>query len=166
MNCNATERPRTIVLCLGNELLADDAIGIRAAEILAERMSQVVSVVASSQSGLALLEVLAGYDRAIIVDAIQTGKRPPGQIQRLTPSDLKDTYAPSPHYAGLPEMFAIAKHLQLRFPTRIDLVAVEVKDTSTLGGEITAEVRSSLGAVVDEVESILAKTHPERPYDA
>lgn len=155
MNCAATDMPRTIVLCLGNELLGDDGIGIRASEELRRRLRPDVDVVASSQSGLALLELLEGYDRAVIVDAIQTGTGPPGQIVRLSPDDLRHTHAPSPHYAGLPEMFAIASTLSLKFPTQIDLIAVEIGDASTVGGPISGEVLSSLRPLVESVTDIL-----------
>jgi hydrogenase maturation protease len=158
MNCDATKRPGTIVLCLGNELLADDAIGIRASEVLGKRLGRDVTVVASSQSGLALLELLEGYDRAIIVDAIKTGRCPVGQINRLSPRDLRNTYAPSPHYAGLPEMFAIAECLALRFPSQVDLVAIEVGDVQTVGGDVSEDVAASLDNLIGEVEAILENT--------
>ena len=155
MNCGKTERVNTIVLCLGNDLLTDDGIGMLAAERLEHELPDTVKVVATAQSGLALLDHLIGYDRAIIVDAIHTGHRPAGMILRLSPDDLKFAYAPSPHYAGLPEMFAIADRLAITFPSRIDVLAVEVTDTETIGGTVSKQVMASLDSLVEEVESIL-----------
>ncbi len=145
----------TVVLCLGNDLLADDGIGILAAERLERDLPDTVKVVATAQSGLALLDHLIGYDRAIIVDAIHTGNQPAGKICRLSPDDLKFAYAPSPHYAGLPEMFAIADKLAITFPSRVDVLAVEVTDTETIGGTVSTQVMASLDSLVEEVESIL-----------
>lgn len=148
---------RTVVLCLGNDLLADDGIGMRAADRLRQALVGQVDIVATAQSGLALLDHLLGYERAIIVDAIHTGTRPAGTIRRLSPNDLSTTLSPSPHYAGLPEMFAIADRLALTFPSRIDLFAIEVKDTHTIGGGISEQVMASLDRLVKEVEGILTE---------
>jgi hydrogenase maturation protease len=146
---------RTVVLCLGNDLLADDGIGMLAASRLQQELPESVEVVATAQSGLALLDHLIGYDRAIIVDAIHTGNQPAGTIRRLSPDDLKNAYAPSPHYAGLPEMFAIADSLSLTFPSQVDLIAIEVTDTQTVGGNVSEQVMASLEALVEEVEATL-----------
>lgn len=146
---------RAIVLCLGNDLLADDGIGLLAAERLEHDLPESVKVVATAQSGLALLDHLIGYDRAIIIDAIHTGRHPAGKICRLSSDDLKFAYAPSPHYAGLPEMFAIAEKLAITFPSRIDVLAVEVADTGTIGGAVSGQVMASLDSLVEEVETLL-----------
>jgi Zn finger protein HypA/HybF involved in hydrogenase expression len=39
--------------------------------------------------------------------------------------------APSPHYAGLPEMLAVAERLKLNFPKEFKIFAVEVEDPCT-----------------------------------
>ena len=106
---------KTIVLGLGNDLLGDDAAGILAARALREQIGDVADVVESSLTGLALLDLFLGYDRAIIIDAIVTGNKPPGAIHELHPSDLDPVVAPSPHYTGLPEMLAISERLDLKF---------------------------------------------------
>ena len=64
---------KTLVLGLGNPILSDDGVGLRVARELENRLDQQeVTVVETSMAGLDLLDLLAGYDRAIIVDAIQT----------------------------------------------------------------------------------------------
>ena len=50
-------------------------------------------------AGLDFLDLLAGYDRTIIIDAIQTGKGVPGQIYRLGPEILAGT-----RHATIPTM--------------------------------------------------------------
>ena len=148
---------RTVVLCLGNDLLADDGIGMRAADRLRQALVGQVDIVATAQSGLALMDHLLGYERAIIVDAIHTGTRSAGTIRRLSANELSTTFSPSPHYAGLPEMFAIAGSLSLTFPSRVDLLAIEVTDTHTIGGRISEQVMASLDLLVKEVEVILTE---------
>ena len=65
---------KTIILGLGNPILSDDGVGNRVALELEDKLAQRqdVTVIETSMSGLSLIDMLAGYDKAIIVDAIQT----------------------------------------------------------------------------------------------
>ena len=73
---------RTLVLGLGNEYAGDDAIGVLAVRALRGELAKGADVVESAASGLALLEVFAGYDRAVIADSIRTGPQPGGHDHR------------------------------------------------------------------------------------
>jgi hydrogenase maturation protease len=109
---------------------------------------------------VALLEVFLDYTHAIIVDAIYTRKHPPGTLLELKPSDLDRVIAPSPHYAGLPELIAMAHQMEFPFPEEIVILAMEVEDPLTIGGEMTEPVRQALapagipcGRTIEPMES-------------
>ncbi len=146
---------KILVLGLGNELLSDDAIGILAARALRERLKDQADVVESSLSGIALLELFIGYERAIIIDAVKTGCRAPGTISELSPSDLSSVVAPSPHYAGLPELLALAERLHLDFPKEIKIFAIEVEDPYTIGRALREPVQNALEELTQRVCSQL-----------
>jgi hydrogenase maturation protease len=148
---------KTLVLGLGNELLSDDGVGILAVRQLKQEYKGRADIVESSLSGLALLDFFIDYDRAIIVDAIQTGKHQPGEIIQLSPRDLDKVIAPSPHYSGLPEILALAKELNLSFPAEIIIYAMEVIDPHTIGGPLSQPVGARLGALVKTIKSQLGK---------
>jgi hydrogenase maturation protease len=150
-----------MVLGLGNDLLADDAVGILAVETLRSRVDDRVHVATSNMHGLALLDVFLGYDRAILVDAIQTGEVPAGTILELTASDLAPVGAPSPHYAGLPEMLRLAERLKLDFPKHLTIFAVEAADMQTIGGPLTEEVRDVIPELCRRVVSKLQAWLPQ-----
>jgi hydrogenase maturation protease len=147
-----TKSTKTLILGLGNELLSDDAVGIVAVRVLQERLKDRADVVESSLSGMALLELFIGYERAIIIDAVKTGQSPPGTIYELNPSDLGTVAAPSPHYAGLPELLATAKTLTLDFPPKIKIFALEVEDPYTIGKGLSAPVQQALDRLIQQVE--------------
>jgi len=107
--------------------------------------------VESSLSGLALMDILIGYDKSIIIDAISTGQIPPGTITELSPSDLGSTKAPSPHYSGLPEMITLADELGLEFPQEIKIYAIEVADPHSFGGSLTPSVKKALDLLLEKV---------------
>lgn len=148
---------KTLILGLGNELLGDDAVGILAARALKERLKDKADVVESALSGMALLDLFMGYERAIIIDAVKTGQSPPGTIYELTPSDLSTVLAPSPHYAGLPELIATATALTLDFPKVIKIFAMEVEDPHTVGGKLSPPVAQALEKLVQRVEGQIAR---------
>lgn len=142
---------KILILGLGNELLSDDAVGILAARALKERLKDKADIVESSLSGMALLELFIGYERAIIIDAMKTGRRAPGTIYELDPSDLGTVAAPSPHYAGLPELLAMAKTLKLDFPKEIKIFALEVENPYTIGGTLSKPVKEALEDFVQRI---------------
>lgn len=131
---------KTIVLGLGNDLLGDDAIGIYAVRKLKAVINGQADVIASSVTGLAIMDFLIGYDQAIIIDAIQTGKHLPGTILEMTKDDLGSVFAPSPHYSGLPEMLTLAKEMDLDFPKTIKIFAIEVVNTTTINQKINKKI--------------------------
>ncbi len=148
---------KILILGLGNELLSDDAVGILAARVLKERLRDKAEVVESSLSGMALLDLLVGYEQAILIDAVKTGRTPPGTISELSPSDLGAVAAPSPHYAGLPELIATAQALNLDFPKEIKIFAIEVEDPYTIGRGLSPTVAQALGKLIPLVERQIAQ---------
>lgn len=139
---------RMLVLGLGNEFSGDDAVGVLAVRALREELGDVADVVESAASGLALIEVFAGYERAIVIDSILTGRTPPGTITEMGLDEVGRVVAPSLHHAGLPELAAVAGRLGLGFPSRTRVLAVEVVDPYTLGAPLSAAVADALGRVV------------------
>jgi len=147
---------KTLVLGLGNELLSDDGVGLLAIRQLQNEYKGQAELVESSLHGLALIDLFIGYDRAIIIDAIQTGKYQPGEIIQLSPDDLDHVVAPSPHYTGMPEMLALAKELELEFPKEVVIFAIEVVDPYTLGGGLTPMIQEKLPELVGKIKSQLS----------
>jgi hydrogenase maturation protease len=152
----SSTHPSILILGLGNEIISDDAAGILAARALAGEMAGRADVVESSLSGLALLDVLLGYRKVLIIDAEGTGARAPGSITEIDPATLDALIAPSPHYAGLPEMFAIAAQLRLEFPDEIRILAVEAENLHEIGGQVSASVQAALPELVHRARVIVA----------
>lgn len=143
---------KTLVLGLGNEIIADDAIGILAARELKNRLDETIDVIESSVAGMALMEIMMDYDQAILIDAIVTGNHQPGTILEMKPEDLGQVIAPSAHYAGIPEVIALANQMQIHFPNEIVIFAIEVKDALTIGGALSDEVKNTLPELCTKVE--------------
>ena len=147
--------PRTLVLGLGNDLLADDGVGVAVASRLVGVREDGVEIVTSAAHGLELLDLFLGYDRAIVIDAIQTTEHPPGTVLELGVEDLRPVIAPSPHYAGLPELCRLADALRLDFPSEVRILAVVAADLHTVGAGMTAAVEDCIPALCDRVRRML-----------
>lgn len=143
-----------LVLGLGNDLLCDDAVGLRVARLVQEQEPPDTDVIETGEAGLALLEFLYGYQQAVLVDSIQTGAKP-GTIHRLGKESFRKVVAPSAHYAGLPEVFALGDQLGIPLPERVDVVAIETSDPYSFSSELTPEVESAVGSAVEAVLEIL-----------
>lgn len=91
----------SLVVGLGNPMLTDDGVGVLVAraveQALATRVHSQVEVVEASVGGLRLMEMMVGYDRVILVDALLGGGEVPGTVLRWTLADL-DTMAPTQHW--------------------------------------------------------------------
>ncbi len=144
-----------LILGLGNELLADDGVGVLAVREIRKSFSDRADVIDTAEAGMALLDIFIGYKKTIIIDAIFTSDGKPGDVHQLSPDDLDSVIAPSPHFAGLPEIWAVAAQLELEFPDDIKIYALEVGDPFTIGGEISEEVLGVIPKVVEMTSSQL-----------
>ncbi|MCJ7654247.1 MAG: hydrogenase maturation protease [Dehalococcoidia bacterium] len=146
-------KTKTLILGLGNSLLSDDGVGLTIAAELKSRLEQSdITVMETSVAGLSLLDLLVGYDRAIIIDAIQTLNGKPGQIYRLDPEAFDTTRRTiSPHDVNFTTALELGKKVGLSLPQEIVIFAIEVSDVSTFSEECTPEIRHAIPTCVEMV---------------
>lgn len=154
-------KPRTLVLALGNDLLGDDGVGLEAARRIAGQVDSSVDVVETAEAGLALLELMEGYERALLIDSVVTGRYPPGTVIEFLPEDFRRVIAPSPHYAGLPEVLEMAQRLALTFPQQLRILAMEVENPYEFHVGFSPPVQESLPRLVQQALRILQEWRQE-----
>ena len=149
---------KTLVLGLGNPILTDDGVGIHVVRALAAHsIPPDVTCAEASVGGLRLLSVMEGYERAIIVDAIQSPGGRAGQIFFLHPADMGNTlHAGSVHDLSLPGALSLGRNLAMKIPDdpHIRIIAIEAEDVLTLGEECTPAVAA---AIPEAVKAVLAE---------
>ena len=138
-----------LVLALGNDLLGDDAIGLLAADQLEKVPLPNVKVVKSGLSGLYLVDLIEGFDDLVIVDSIVGEK--PGNVTRLPMERIGTRIVPSAHYLGFPEALDLARRAGVNIPKRIEVVAMQIRDSQILGEGVSADVMRGLPDLVQEV---------------
>lgn len=135
-------RPRVRILCLGNQLLADDGAGPAVAALLrSEGRVPGCEIMESSAAGLGWIDDIVGVDRLILVDAIVTGRAAPGTVHILHEDDLGKGYGTNPHTMSLGAAVALARQLGLDAPSEVLVLAIEAADVETFGAPMSEAVR-------------------------
>jgi hydrogenase maturation protease len=147
----------TLVLCLGNNMLHDDGVGWAVASALEDCVADGAVVRRSALSGFYLLDELTGWERAIVVDAVQTGRHPPGTVLSFPFEALGTDAGPSPHAVGLPSVVRLGRQSGVPLPARIHIVAIEVADMETFAEDLTPAVRAAVPEAVGVITSLLAQ---------
>jgi hydrogenase maturation protease len=147
---------KTLVLGLGNPILTDDGVGIHIVRAAASRCFPVSSVVFAEAcvGGLRLLDLLAGYDRVILVDAIQTRGGRSGDVYWLGPDGLQASlHSGSTHDLSLSGALALGRGIGMALPKDEDIVivAVEIENVLVFGEACTRAVAAAIPRAVELV---------------
>lgn len=145
----------SLVIGLGHPDRGDDAVGLIAAEALADIVSDMVTVVTSTTGLLEHADAIAGAGRVVVIDAVRSGAVP-GTVMRLSPCDLDaETASFSSHGVGLASELALLDRIG-RLHADTVVIGVEVDDVA-LGTGLSRPVLDALPAVVTTVLGALAE---------
>lgn len=140
---------KVVVLGVGNTLLEDEAIGVRAVELLLERytLPPEVQVIDGGTAGMELLEPLEDCDKLIIIDCVRVGQ-PPGSVIRRVDNEVPQFFRTkiSPHQIGVSDVLA-ALQLRERFPKHLALIGIQPKSLEC-GIQLTPEIEATLPQVL------------------
>ncbi len=143
------------VLCLGNDLLADDSLGSVVGDQIRLFAPPEVEVISTSESGFHLLDYVLNVASLVVVDTVVTGTAPPGTIYALHDHELRAVPGGSPHYVGLNETLALGRKLGLRVADGVVFLAVEAADCLTLGGAMHPAVAAAVPRLVSMVQQMM-----------
>jgi len=140
---------------LGNALMGDEGVGVKLAEeLLKQRLPPNVAVYAAGTPGLALIHLVEGFDKAVLVDAVRLGGEP-GTVYRFTfdPLMFRDEGIFSMH--GLDAVAALKLATKVGVaPREVVVVGVEPKSVELSEGlsrEVEASIPKALSLVLEEV---------------
>jgi hydrogenase maturation protease len=140
-----------LVLGLGNLVHADDGVGVHAVQRLQKdpRVPHGVTLLDGGTQGLALLPHISGFERMLVIDAVDVGELP-GTIIRLEGSALdKLPGKPSVHQLGFADLMVGLKLLG-EIPREVVVIGVQPQSTEW-SAELTEPVRGAADKLVDVV---------------
>jgi hydrogenase maturation protease len=147
---------RTLILGLGNPILSDDAAGLQAARQLYELIGgEDVDLVEAALAGMQTVQLLSGYDRAVVIDVVQDEAKV-GEVWRLDSDDLESGSSTASHGIGLGQALRLARLMGLPVPEQMLIYAIAAADTHTFGESLTPQLGQALPAIVRRIAADLA----------
>jgi hydrogenase maturation protease len=147
----------TRIIGIGNTILSDDGVGVYAvrevsSRIMSNHFPAKVDVVESEVGGFALMELMAGWERVILVDSIQFDHVSPGSVIRIEPQDLKTSLKlRSVHEIDLPTALELGRRLGFDMPGEVIIFGIQAEDAWTLGESLTAAGKRGMQEAVKRI---------------
>jgi hydrogenase maturation protease len=140
---------RITLLGVGNILLRDEGVGVRAVERIDRdyQFAENVRIVDGGVLGMRLMGVVADTDVLIIIDAVQNNQAP-GTIYRLTGDQIprRVLAKQSMHQLDLPEILALCSVID-HTPETI-IIGIEPEDIHTMEMALTPTIDAKMDALV------------------
>ena len=149
---------KTIILGVGNLILGDDGVGIHIANEVKKHINDPdITIDEAITGGMNLLDLLLGYDKAIILDAVKSEDAENGEVRRIPIGNFNTLHSCNPHDVSLMEAIEMAKKLgEKRIPQEIIIIGVMMKQIPCEFGEklshnINAAVPKAVEMTLNEV---------------
>jgi hydrogenase maturation protease len=145
------------IIGLGNSILTDDGVGIYAAREVDRRLAEAgagesVNVVESEVGGFTLMELMAGWNKVILLDAIQFEGLQPGAVVRIDPGDLHTSLRiRSVHDIDLPTALELGRRMGFDMPAKLTVFGIQAQDMLTFGESLTESAERGLNEAVNLV---------------
>jgi hydrogenase maturation protease len=151
---------KTIILGVGNQILGDDGVGVHIANEVKKKIKDPnVTIDEAITGGMNLLDLLLGYDKAILIDAVKSENGEHGVVKKIDISEFNTMHSCNPHDVSLIEAIEMAKKLgEERIPKKITIIGVMLKEipcefNEQLSDEIAAVVPKAVELTINEINN-------------
>lgn len=143
-----------LILGLGNEILCDDAIGIKVLEELkSELASYKIDFKAMCCGGLDIVETIMGYKMVIIIDSMRSTLGIPGKVYHLTPHNFNETHHLSNlHDISFISALKLADELSGHLPKDIHIFAIEIVEDKYFSDRFSPEIELRYAGIYEVVK--------------
>jgi len=150
---------KTIIVGIGNPILCDDGVGIHVAQQLKHHITDPqVTIDEAFTGGMNLLDLLIGYERAILIDAVKTQDAKKGEVKRFSLQDMSSVHSCNPHDVSLLQALQLAENIgEKNIPRDITIIGILMKETpcefgETLSSEIAEAVPKAVEMALTELD--------------
>ena len=140
---------RTLILGMGNPILSDDGVGLFIARQLEGKIPG-VDVITTAMAGLNILDLVIGYDKIFVIDAVLTDGRSLGNLKKLTENE-GSLHLFSSHGLNFPELLRLGRELGYKMPDVVAIYGIDIGNEIAFGEALTPELRRKMTSVVDEI---------------
>jgi len=143
---------KTIVIGVGNPILKDDGIGIHVANQLKQLVNHPdITIDEAMTGGMNLLDLILGYNEAIIIDAVNIKNANDGEVKRFHLTDFSSVHSNNPHDVTLLEAIKLAEHLgEKRIPNEIIIIGIVLKKIPyVFGDQLSSKIAAAIPKAVE-----------------
>jgi len=137
---------------MGNTILSDDASGILAAKSLYETVIKLekkdVDFVELSCGGWRLIDFFHGYDKIVIIDAIEDYESESGTLVKI--DDISESLTlrlKSSHGIGFFETLKLAKMLGVLTAVEISIYAISARNVREFGESVDKRISDNIPSI-------------------
>lgn len=159
MSMDEEKSGKVLVIGMGNVLMQDEGIGVRAVEELEQRyrIPEGVEVVDGGTTGMELFEPMRGASSLIIADAVNTGA-PYGSLVRIANEEIPAFFQTklSNHQLGVSDLLALLA-LKGETPDQVTIVGMvphSLENKLGLTPEAAAGLEGMVQMLVDELSTL------------
>jgi hydrogenase maturation protease len=153
---------KTIILGIGNPILGDDGIGVHVIRELQETYSGLpgVTIDEAQTGGMNLIDLMRGYERAILIDAVSIPTRSQGEVTCFSVKDIASVHSCNPHDVSLLEALELSNKIgDAAIPQDIVIVGINVQEMQlTFNESLSPEIRNAIPEAIEKTLSALNKT--------
>lgn len=149
---------KTLIIGIGNPILGDDGIGIQIVQQLKEKITRKnIFFDEAMTGGMNLLDLIKGFDKAILVDTIYDMKSSFGSVKRFTIDESSTVHSCNPHDVSLPEAITLAKKLgEQQIPKDIIIIGIVLHETpceftEKISPEIKQAIPTATNMILTEI---------------
>jgi hydrogenase maturation protease len=148
----------TVIIGMGNPLLSDDGVGIAVAHALAAELKGSMDVVVKElhTGGIRLMEAMAGFKSAVVVDAMLSGAEP-GTVRCFEVNEFvttKNTF--SSHDTNFAIAYDLGKMAGVHLPERVSFWGIEAREFDLFSEKFTDEVAAAVPGAVRMIVAEIA----------
>lgn len=148
----------TVIIGMGNPLLTDDGVGSVVAHAVAGQVnSDQLTVLELHTGGMRLMEAMAGYRRAVVVDAMVSGALP-GTVMRFDTKNFvttKNSY--SSHDTDFATAMIVGNLLGVALPEQVCFWGIEAAECGLFGVSLTPAVAAAVPEAVAQIVAELLR---------
>jgi hydrogenase maturation protease len=140
---------KTLILGMGNPILSDDGVGIHIVRRLEGRIPG-ADVATTAMIGMEVLDIVTGYDRIFLIDALATRGGTPGELKKLPPGE-GTLHLFSSHGMNFFDMLEFGRRLGLKIPEISRIYGIEIGDDIPFGEEFTQPISDNLDSFTERI---------------
>lgn len=157
-------KSKILIIGMGSTLLGDSAIGPRLVEDLKGDLdTSGYDFKTAHQGGWELLELIEGYDSAVIIDGIKSEDHDCGHVHIMTEDTFIETRnLSSVHDLDFRATLHFARELGIPIPDDLKIIAIEIVNDLVVSDQLSPPLTACYRNIYLEVLGYLIKTSTDK----